>query len=102
QVWSTGTATSSRQVRLHLYDTDNLILLEDFSDNVVLCQSFDFPTDTLLPNQPLRGNTNLVSLRSGSNHSSGFYKLFFVLENVVHTRALAWNWKIRLQVVSLN
>ncbi|WVZ17780.1 hypothetical protein V8G54_010762 [Vigna mungo] len=83
QVWSTGTATSSRQVRLHLYDTGNLVLLEDSSDSAVLWQSFDFPTDTLLPNQPLRGSTNLVSSRSGSNHSSGFYRLFFDFENVL-------------------
>ncbi|XP_014516601.1 putative receptor protein kinase ZmPK1 [Vigna radiata var. radiata] len=83
QVWSTATSTSSRQVRLHLYDTGNLVLLEDSSDSAVLWQSFDFPTDTLLPNQPLRGSTNLVSSRSGSNHSSGFYRLFFDFENVL-------------------
>ncbi|XP_027907979.1 putative receptor protein kinase ZmPK1 [Vigna unguiculata] len=83
QVWSTGTANSSRQVRLHLHDTGNLVLLEDSPDNAVLWQSFEFPTDTLLPNQPLRGSTNLVSSRSGSNHSSGFYKLFFDFENVL-------------------
>ncbi|BAT96756.1 hypothetical protein LR48_Vigan11g172900 [Vigna angularis] len=83
QVWSTGTATSSRQVRLHLYDTGNLVLLEDSSDSAVLWQSFDFPTNTLLPNQPLSGSTNLVSSRSRSNHSSGFYRLFFDFENVL-------------------
>ncbi|KAG2381213.1 Phospholipid-transporting ATPase [Vigna angularis] len=83
RVWSTGTATSSRQVRLHLYDTGNLVLLEDSSDSAVLWQSFDFPTNTLLPNQPLSGSTNLVSSRSRSNHSSGFYRLFFDFENVL-------------------
>ncbi|BAT90312.1 hypothetical protein VIGAN_06153200 [Vigna angularis var. angularis] len=67
-----STATSSRQVRLHLYDTGNLILLEDSSDNTVLWQSFDFPADTLLPNQPLRGSTNLVSSRSESTKSTEF------------------------------
>ncbi|CAJ1948207.1 unnamed protein product [Sphenostylis stenocarpa] len=84
QVWSTNTATSSKQVRLHLYDTGNLVLMD--TSNVVivaLWQSFDFPTDTLLPHQPLRGSTNLVSSRSGNNYSSGFYKLFFDFENVL-------------------
>ncbi|KAL9303662.1 hypothetical protein ACSQ67_020925 [Phaseolus vulgaris] len=83
QVWSTATATTSKQVHLRLHDSGNLVLLEDSSNNTVLWQSFDFPTDTLLPNQPLRGSTNLVSSRSGSNHSSGFYKLFFDFENVL-------------------
>jgi len=83
QVWSTNTATASKQVHLRLYDSGNLVLLEHSSDSAVLWQSFDFPTDTLLPNQPLRGSTNLVSSRSGSNYSSGFYKLFFDFENVL-------------------
>ena len=83
QVWSTNTTGTSKQMRLHLYDNGNLVLLKDSSDNAVLWESFDFPTDTLLPNQPLRGSTNLVSSRSGSNYSSGFYKLFFDFENVL-------------------
>ncbi|CAJ1948202.1 unnamed protein product [Sphenostylis stenocarpa] len=83
QVWSTNIIpTVSKQLRLHLNDTGNLVLLDD-SSNLVLWQSFDFPTDTLLPNQPLRGSTNLVSSRSGTNYSSGFYKLFFDFENVL-------------------
>ncbi|KAH1241409.1 hypothetical protein AAZX31_07G103000 [Glycine max] len=82
-VWSTNTATSSKQVQLHFYDTGNLVLLDN-SDNVALLwQSFDFPTDTLLPNQPLRKSTNLISSRSGTNYSSGYYKLFFDFENVL-------------------
>ena len=81
-VWSTNTITSSKQVQLHFYDTGNLVLLDN-SIAVVLWQSFDFPTDTLLPGQTLSKNTNLVSSRSQTNYSSGFYKLFFDSENVL-------------------
>ncbi|KAL2658088.1 hypothetical protein GLYMA_03G003300v4 [Glycine max] len=81
-VWSTNTITSSKQVQLHFYDTGNLVLLDN-SNAVVLWQSFDFPTDTLLPGQTLSKNTNLVSSRSQTNYSSGFYKLFFDSENVL-------------------
>ncbi|KAL5132758.1 Vacuolar-sorting receptor 1 [Glycine soja] len=82
QVWSTNTLTSSKQVQLRLYDTGNLVLLNN-SNGFVLWQSFDFPTDTLLPNQPLRKTTNLVSSISGTNYSSGYYRLFFDFENVL-------------------
>ncbi|KAK7350373.1 hypothetical protein VNO77_08921 [Canavalia gladiata] len=81
-VWSTNTANSSKSLELHLHDTGNLVLRETGSSSVVW-QSFDFPTDTLLPGQSLRKNTNLVSSRSERNYSSGFYHLFFDFENVL-------------------
>ena len=40
-------------------------------------ESFDFPTDTLLPEQLLTGNTKLVSSRRQVNYSSGLYELSF-------------------------
>ncbi|KAG2381207.1 G-type lectin S-receptor-like serine/threonine-protein [Vigna angularis] len=84
-VWSTNTAAESNQVQLRLYDNGNLVLLEsrNSSSEVVIWQSFDFPTDTLLPGQPLTKSGSLVSSRSGSNYSSGFYRLFFDSENVL-------------------
>ena len=80
KVWSTGTVSRS-SVQLHLYDSGNVVLLD--SDGVVLWQSFDSATDTLLPNQPLTRYGKLVSSRSQSNFSSGFYKLFFDNDNVL-------------------
>ncbi|KAA8537805.1 hypothetical protein F0562_027615 [Nyssa sinensis] len=65
----------SKLVTLQLNDTGNLVLLT--SEGKVLWQSFDSPTDTLLPQQLLTRNAKLVSSRSLSNYSSGFYKLFF-------------------------
>ncbi|ONI33511.1 hypothetical protein PRUPE_1G429700 [Prunus persica] len=79
-VWAT-TTTSLSPVHLTLQNSGNLVLQK--SDHFVLWQSFEFPTDTLLPHQPLTRNTILVSMRSQSNFSSGFYKLFFDNDNLL-------------------
>ncbi|XP_027927385.1 putative receptor protein kinase ZmPK1 [Vigna unguiculata] len=78
--WSSNTA-SHAPVKLHLQDDGNLVL--DDPQGTILWKSFDFPTDTLLPGQPLTRYTQLVSSRSESNHSSGFYKFFFDDDNVL-------------------
>ncbi|TKY49592.1 putative receptor protein kinase ZmPK1 [Spatholobus suberectus] len=78
--WSSNSA-SLAPVELRLKDDGNLVLRE--LQGTVLWQTFDFPTDTLLPGQPLTRHTQLVSSRSESNHSSGFYKLFFDDDNVL-------------------
>ncbi|XP_028109787.1 putative receptor protein kinase ZmPK1 [Camellia sinensis] len=79
-VWATNTESIS-SVQLLLNDTGNLVLLT--SEGLILWQSFQSPTDTLLPYQPLTRNTKLVSSLSQNNYSSGFYKLFFDEENVL-------------------
>ncbi|XP_052203524.1 putative receptor protein kinase ZmPK1 [Diospyros lotus] len=79
-IWSTATASAS-VVQLTLHNTGNLVLTT--SDSHILWQSFDSPTNTLLPNQLFTRFTNLVSSRSQTNHSSGFYKLFFDNNNVL-------------------
>ncbi|KAL6215454.1 hypothetical protein ACLB2K_014884 [Fragaria x ananassa] len=79
-IWSTST-TSVTPTSLSLQNSGNLVLIN--SAHVILWQSFDFPTDTLLPSQLLTRNTILVSMRSPSNYSSGFYKLFFDDDNLL-------------------
>ncbi|XP_056177392.1 putative receptor protein kinase ZmPK1 [Syzygium oleosum] len=80
EVWSSGTSSPSA-AQLRLNDTGNLVLADD--SGVVLWQSFDSPTDTLLPQQPLTRNTFLISARSRYNCSTGFYKLYFDNDNVL-------------------
>ncbi|RWR91628.1 putative receptor protein kinase ZmPK1 [Cinnamomum micranthum f. kanehirae] len=80
-VWETGTVSTS-SVQLCLLDEGNLILLIP-STNVILWKSFDFPTDTLLPQQPLTKGLKLIASRSRSNYSSGFYSFFFDHYNVL-------------------
>ncbi|KAG2663583.1 hypothetical protein I3760_16G038600 [Carya illinoinensis] len=78
--WETNTVFIS-SLELHLYDTGNLVLRTLGGES--LWESFDFPTDTLLPQQFLTRNTKLVSSRSQTNYSSGFYKLLFDNDNVL-------------------
>ncbi|KAM3758155.1 hypothetical protein ACB098_01G021400 [Castanea mollissima] len=79
-IWTTNTFSLSL-VQLSLYNTGNLVLRN--MEGVILWQSFDFPTDTLLPEQLLTKNTKLVSSRSQTNYSSGFYQFFFDNDNVL-------------------
>jgi len=80
-VWSSNTA-SLKPLELHLKNDGNLVLSELQGINI-LWQSFDSPTDTLLPGQPLTRYTKLVSSISESNHSSGFYMFFYDDENIL-------------------
>nr|POF12525.1 putative receptor protein kinase zmpk1 [Quercus suber] len=80
-VWATNTFSLSSVVQLSLYNTGNLVLHD--RESVIMWQSFDLPTNTLLPQQLLTRNTKLVSSRSQTNHSSGFYELFFDNNNLL-------------------
>ncbi|RHN70324.1 putative protein kinase RLK-Pelle-SD-2b family [Medicago truncatula] len=78
-VWSTNTASLS-SVDLQLLNTGNLVL---HGDGFTLWQSFDFPTDTLLPNQVFNRHSKLVCSISETNKSSGFYTLYFDNDNIL-------------------
>ncbi|PRQ43112.1 putative protein kinase RLK-Pelle-SD-2b family [Rosa chinensis] len=73
-VWSTNTI-SKEVMELQLLETGNLVLRNQ--DDRIIWQSFDSPTDTLLPSQPLTKNTTLVSMRSQGTYLSGFYNFKF-------------------------
>ncbi|XP_031374202.1 putative receptor protein kinase ZmPK1 [Punica granatum] len=87
-VWSTDIASSSSatDVRLHLLDSGNLVL-HSFgprpSDHTVMWQSFDHPTNTLLPEQKFTRFTELVSSRARGNISLGYYKFYFDNDNIL-------------------
>ncbi|XP_062083724.1 G-type lectin S-receptor-like serine/threonine-protein kinase At5g35370 [Humulus lupulus] len=91
-LWSTPNFTS-RVSSLQLLETGNLVLLDD--QNVTLWQSFDYPTDTIVPGQRLRVGKTLVSSKSPDDMSSGDYRLTVTDEDVV----LQWKktttyWKL--------
>ncbi|KAM0047208.1 putative protein kinase RLK-Pelle-SD-2b family [Helianthus debilis subsp. tardiflorus] len=71
-VWTTNTAGKS-VVGMNLTDTGNLVLFDD--RNSVVWQSFDHPTDCLLPGQKLYKDQKLKSSVSLTNWSEGMYSL---------------------------
>ncbi|XP_010037787.2 putative receptor protein kinase ZmPK1 [Eucalyptus grandis] len=93
-VWETKT-TSTNASSLKLFDTGNLVLRSP--DWKILWQSFDYPTDTLLPNQNLTKSKKLVSSRKGGAFYSGYFNLYFDNDNVLrlmydgpHISSLYW------------
>lgn len=73
-VW--GTNTSSTQAdSVQLLDTGNLAV-KDPNGNI-LWQSFDYPTDTLLPAQTIAKKIRLVSAKVKGSVSSGYYSFLF-------------------------
>uniref|UniRef100_A0A453QTJ2 non-specific serine/threonine protein kinase n=1 Tax=Aegilops tauschii subsp. strangulata TaxID=200361 RepID=A0A453QTJ2_AEGTS len=77
-VWSTNT-TATRASRAELLDSGNLIIMDP--DGRSLWTSFDSPTDTLLPSQPMTRNIKLVSASARGLLYSGFYTLYFDSDN---------------------
>ncbi|KAM7469312.1 hypothetical protein LguiA_007495 [Lonicera macranthoides] len=71
-IWSTNTSALP-VTRLNISDGANLMLL-DSKDNVIW-QSFDYPTDTWLPNQQISSNKGLTSSNSSSNLGTGLFSL---------------------------
>ncbi|XP_039050311.1 putative receptor protein kinase ZmPK1 [Hibiscus syriacus] len=78
--WETNTASLS-PTHLKLYGTGNLVLHD--LEGAKLWQSFDSPTDTLLPLQHFSKDSKLVSSRSQNNYSSGFFSFYFDTDNVL-------------------
>ncbi|KAJ9694809.1 hypothetical protein PVL29_010335 [Vitis rotundifolia] len=79
-VWETNT-TSTDVDRAELLDTGNLVLKDPRGK--ILWQSFDFPTDTLLPNQIFTTSTKLISILRRGDFSSGYFNLLFDNDNVL-------------------
>ncbi|OMP03917.1 S-locus glycoprotein [Corchorus olitorius] len=80
-IWSSNSTDSESWSRLILLDSGNLVL--QTLKNVTVWQSFDSPTNTLLPEQPLTRYKKLVSARSQTDPSSGHYKLMYDDDNVL-------------------
>ncbi|EEF32511.1 receptor protein kinase zmpk1, putative [Ricinus communis] len=79
-IWETNT-TFVAVSRAELLDTGNLVLKN--AKGKILWQSFDFPTDTLLPNQFFTKSTKLVSRLGRGMYGSGYFSLFFYNNNVL-------------------
>ncbi|XP_073157418.1 G-type lectin S-receptor-like serine/threonine-protein kinase LECRK3 [Henckelia pumila] len=76
QIWSAALARSGVAYGAML-DTGNFVLVGNAS--AVLWQSFDYPTDTILPSQIFNQGSSLVSSFSDTNYSSG--KFMFSMQS---------------------
>ncbi|RHN38453.1 putative protein kinase RLK-Pelle-SD-2b family [Medicago truncatula] len=81
-IWSTA-SFSPFPLQLKLQNNGNLVLSTTNGNISILWQSFDFPTDTLLPGQEINERATLVSSKSETNYSSGFYKFYFDNDNAL-------------------
>lgn len=93
-IWSTNT-TASGSDRAMLLDSGNLVVMD--TDGRHLWRSFDSPTDTLLPWQPMTRDTRLVSASARGLLYSGFYAFYFATNNILtliyngpETRSIYW------------
>ncbi|KAH7541834.1 hypothetical protein FEM48_Zijuj02G0009600 [Ziziphus jujuba var. spinosa] len=71
-LWSTET-TSPISVYLQLHNNGNLVLHNIRNES--LWESFNSPTDTLLPGQKITKDISLLSSKSKTTYSSGYYNL---------------------------
>ncbi|KAF3787658.1 hypothetical protein EJ110_NYTH22773 [Nymphaea thermarum] len=84
-VWTTATPTTTTSAGAgevaELWETGNLVLLD--GERRVVWQSFDNPTDTLLPGQPLTRSLRLVSRAAEGIYTTGYYVAHFNDDNVL-------------------
>lgn len=74
-VWDSKTGGSKgKQLTVSLLDTGNLVIADAGRAAAWVWQSFDWPTDTLLPSQPLTKDKKLVA---------GYYTLYYDNDNVL-------------------
>ncbi|KAF8031430.1 hypothetical protein BT93_D0593 [Corymbia citriodora subsp. variegata] len=106
-VWSTNasSASSNYSTTAWLTDTGNLVLIQDFSERVIW-QSFDYPTDTMLPfmklglNRKTGLNRFLTSWKSPEDptpgnfsyriNPTGYAQLFLYKDGDPYWRAGSW------------
>ncbi|KAF3775450.1 putative receptor protein kinase [Nymphaea thermarum] len=73
--WTTATTSAGTGEVAELWETGNLVLMD--GERKVVWQSFDHPTDTLLPRQPLTRSLRLVSKAAEVIYTTVYYVAHF-------------------------
>ncbi|KAF5207437.1 G-type lectin S-receptor-like serine/threonine-protein kinase [Thalictrum thalictroides] len=99
-VWTTNVSANANSSRAELLDSGNLVLREtSSSDDKILWQSFDNPTDTFLPNMRFGVNIKtgkkqvLTPWKTDSDPSKGRFHL--ELEPLVIPQLVLWEGSLR-------
>ena len=101
-IWSSSSRSSMKSPVAQLLDTGNFVVRESFS-NEFAWQSFDYPTDTLLPGMKLGWNItsglnrNLTSWSSDDDPSPGSYTLSLDLSSLPQLflySGVAKDWRV--------
>lgn len=81
-VWGANTEGTIKKIdQARLLDNGNLVVTD--LGGKILWQSFDHPTDTLLTDQPITKDIQLVSSVTKGVLSSGYYKFYFDSNNIL-------------------
>ncbi|XP_031501737.1 putative receptor protein kinase ZmPK1 [Nymphaea colorata] len=80
-VWTTATTSAGDGEVAKLWETGHLVLMD--GKRKLVWQSFDHPTDTLLPGQPLTRSLRLVSRAAEGIYTTGYYVAHFNDDNVL-------------------
>ncbi|KAM7255268.1 hypothetical protein ACFE04_020509 [Oxalis oulophora] len=107
QVWSSNQTEAINNPVIQLLDSGNIVLRDIDNDDEYLWQSFDYPTDTLLPEMKLGWDFNrkfdryITSWTSSDDPSTGVYafkldyrgmpEIFLWRKQVIVYRSGAWN-----------
>lgn len=79
-IWQTESGDGG-VIGAELLNSGNLVVRH--RNDTVLWQSFDFPTDTLLPTQPFTKNKKLISGLGTGNYAPGYFVFFYDNDNVL-------------------
>lgn len=79
-IWETNTSSTNVD-KAELLNSGNLVLKDP--NGKILWQSFDFPTDTLLPGQLFTKSKRLVSNVGHEMFGTGYFGIFFDNDNVL-------------------
>ncbi|XP_062087410.1 G-type lectin S-receptor-like serine/threonine-protein kinase At1g11410 isoform X2 [Humulus lupulus] len=119
-IWSSKFASvqASRNISVRLLDNGNLVVVQENDNETPLWQSFDYPTDTLLPGLKLGLNRKtglkwfLTSWKSQDDPGTGDYSYkidltgspeFFLFKNSTKFwRSNPWPWKTELSTLKVS
>ncbi|KAH7848675.1 hypothetical protein Vadar_006015 [Vaccinium darrowii] len=89
-IWNAQPTNATAISYASMLDTGNFVLSTGTSNDFYAWQSFDYPTDTILPNQTLPRGGMLYSRLTETNYSRGRFELRLTAEGNLELNPIAW------------